>query len=104
MCHLINIAVPGFIRVASKKIEKIQKYQDLARELCKIWQVPDATSWWVKTTVPFNVRFGWKLNVKLVNSVEKFFSVDLHWYVIHCHTVSTERLECLFVCLWLAAI
>ncbi len=39
MCHLIDIAQPGDIRVAKKETEKIQKYQDLARELCKIWQV-----------------------------------------------------------------
>ena len=39
MCHLIDIAVPGDTRVASKEMEKIEKYQDLARELRKIWQV-----------------------------------------------------------------
>ncbi len=39
MCHLIGIAVPGGTRVATKETEKIQKYQDLARELCQIWQV-----------------------------------------------------------------
>ncbi len=39
MCHHINIAVPGDIRVATKETETIQKYQYLARELRKIWQV-----------------------------------------------------------------
>ena len=39
MCHLIDIAVPGDSRVASKENEKVQKYQDLARELHKLWQV-----------------------------------------------------------------
>ena len=39
MCHLIDIAVPGDSRVASKENEKVQKYQDLARELRKLWQV-----------------------------------------------------------------
>ncbi len=39
MCHLIDIPVPGDIRIALKETEKIQKYQDLARELRKIWQV-----------------------------------------------------------------
>ena len=39
MCHLIDIAVPGDSRVASKENEKVQKYQDLARELPKLWQV-----------------------------------------------------------------
>ncbi len=31
--------MPDDIRVAKKETEKIQKYQDLARELRKIWQV-----------------------------------------------------------------
>ena len=39
MCHLIDIAVPGDSRVAVKENEKVQKYQDLARELRKLWQV-----------------------------------------------------------------
>ena len=39
MCHLIDIAVPGDSRVEAKEIEKVQKYQDLARELRKLWQV-----------------------------------------------------------------
>ena len=37
MCYLIDIAVPGDIWVASKENEKVQKYQDLAREL--LWQI-----------------------------------------------------------------
>ena len=42
MQHPFNIAVPGDIHVmvASKEMDKIfKKYQDLARELCQIWQV-----------------------------------------------------------------
>ena len=39
MCHLIDIAVPGDSRVEVKENEKVQKYQDLARELRKLWQV-----------------------------------------------------------------
>ena len=39
MFHLIDIAVLGDSRVASKENEKVQKYQDLARELRKLWQV-----------------------------------------------------------------
>ena len=36
----IDIAVPGIIRVASKLLVlKVKKYQDLAWELHKIWQV-----------------------------------------------------------------
>ena len=36
MCHLIDIAVPGDSRVEAKENEKVQKYQDLARELRKL--------------------------------------------------------------------
>ena len=39
MCHIIDIAVPGDSRVESMENEKVQKYQDLARELRKLWQV-----------------------------------------------------------------
>ena len=38
-CQLIDIAVPGDSRVALKEKEKVQKYQDLARELRKLWKV-----------------------------------------------------------------
>ena len=38
MCHLIDIAVLGDSRVALKENEKVQKYQDLAREHLKLWQ------------------------------------------------------------------
>ena len=38
-CYLINIAEPTDSRVESKEKEKIQKYQDLARELWKLWKV-----------------------------------------------------------------
>ena len=39
MCHLIDIAVLGDSKVEAKENEKVQKYQDLARELRKLWQV-----------------------------------------------------------------
>ena len=35
---LIDIAVPGDGRVKDKEKEKVEKYQDLARELRKIWK------------------------------------------------------------------
>ena len=40
MCHLIDIAVPGDSRVASKENWNVQKYmyQDLAREFRKLWR------------------------------------------------------------------
>ena len=38
-CYLVDVAVPGDSRVESKEKEKIHKYQDLARELRKLWKV-----------------------------------------------------------------
>ena len=37
ICKIIDFAVPFDSRVDSKEVEKIEKYQDLARELRKIW-------------------------------------------------------------------
>jgi len=36
-CQIIDFAVPYDTRVDEKEKEKIQKYQDLARELKKLW-------------------------------------------------------------------
>ena len=38
-CKIIDFAVPGDIRIEEKEKEKIEKYQDLRRELQKIWNV-----------------------------------------------------------------
>ena len=38
-CKIIDFAVPGDSRVEEKEKEKIEKYQDLGRELHKIWNV-----------------------------------------------------------------
>ena len=37
ICKIIDFAVPYDSRVDAKEMEKIEKYQDLARELKKIW-------------------------------------------------------------------
>ena len=37
-CNIINFAVPGDSRIEEEK-EKIEQYQDLRRELQKIWNV-----------------------------------------------------------------
>ena len=37
--HIIDVAVPGDAKVALKEKEKIDKYQDLAKELRKLWKV-----------------------------------------------------------------
>ena len=38
-CQIINIAVPGDSKIEEKEKDKIEKYQDLGRELQKIWNV-----------------------------------------------------------------
>ena len=38
-CKIIDFAVPGNIRIEEKEKEKIEKHQDLRRELQKIWNV-----------------------------------------------------------------
>ena len=39
VCQIVDIAVPGDCRVEIKEDEKIEKYQDLAREISKLWKV-----------------------------------------------------------------
>ena len=38
-CKIIDFAVPGDSRIEEKEKEKIEKYQDLGRELKKLWNV-----------------------------------------------------------------
>ena len=38
-CKIIDFAVPGDSRIEEKEKDKIEKYQDLGRELRKIWNV-----------------------------------------------------------------
>ena len=38
-CKIIDIAVPGDSKIEEKEKDKIEKYQDLRRELQKIWNV-----------------------------------------------------------------
>jgi hypothetical protein len=38
-CTVIDIAVPGDCRVASKESQKIEKYHDIAREIRRLWKV-----------------------------------------------------------------
>ena len=39
ICKIIEFAVPGDSRVEEKEKDKIEKYQDLGREIHKIWNV-----------------------------------------------------------------
>ena len=38
-CEIIDFGVPGDSRLEEKEKDKIEKYQDLGRELQKIWKV-----------------------------------------------------------------
>ena len=38
-CKITHFAVPGGSRIEEKKKDKIEKYEDLGRELQKIWNV-----------------------------------------------------------------
>ena len=38
-CHIIDVAIPGDARIVTKQEEKIDKYQDLAREIRSLWKV-----------------------------------------------------------------
>ena len=38
-CKIIDFAVPGDSRIEEKEKDKIEKYQDLGRELQKTWNV-----------------------------------------------------------------
>ena len=38
-CKIIDFAIPGDGRIEEKEKDKIEKYQDLGRELHKIWNV-----------------------------------------------------------------
>ena len=39
ICEIIDFEVPGDSRIEKKEKDKIEKYQDLRRELQKIWNV-----------------------------------------------------------------
>ena len=38
-CKIFDFAVPGDSRIEEKEKDKIEKYQDLGRELQKIWNI-----------------------------------------------------------------
>ena len=41
VCAIIDVAIPGDIRVCEKETEKVEKYQDLRREIAKIWKMKE---------------------------------------------------------------
>ena len=38
-CYIIDVAVPGDVRIAEKETEKIEKYDELKREVERLWKV-----------------------------------------------------------------
>ena len=38
-CHIIDVAIPEDSGVKEKEAEKVERYQDLARELRRMWEV-----------------------------------------------------------------
>ena len=38
-CYIIDVAVPGDVRIAEKEMEKIEKYDELKREVERLWNV-----------------------------------------------------------------
>ena len=38
-CYIIDFAVPGDVRIAEKEMEKIEKYDELKREVERLWKV-----------------------------------------------------------------
>ena len=38
-CNIIDIAVPGDAGIVEKEKEKVEKYQDLRREVARLWNV-----------------------------------------------------------------
>ena len=38
-CVIIDVAIPGDCRIREKEIEKIEKYQNLKRELKRLWSL-----------------------------------------------------------------
>ena len=42
-CAIIDIAIPGDIRVSEKEKEKIERYQELKREIKRMWNIRSIT-------------------------------------------------------------
>ena len=62
-CKIIDFEVPGDSRIEEKKKDKIEKYQDLGRELQKIWNVKvKIISLLVGSLGAISKQFGNRLN------------------------------------------
>ena len=71
-CKIIDFAVLGDSRIEEKEKDKIEKYQDLGRELQKIWNVKVKIIQLVVGSLgPIPKQFGNRLNV-LQQEEDKF--------------------------------
>ena len=68
--QIIDVAIPGDARVELKEKEKIDKYQDLAKELRKPWKV--------KTRVVPIVNIGALRTIPIKELVGQLESIGVH--------------------------
>ena len=55
-CHIIDVAIPADSRVKEKEAEKVEKYQILARELRRMWEVKTKVVLGALETVPLRLK------------------------------------------------
>ena len=76
-CVIINVAIPGDCWIREKEIEKIEKYQNLKRELNRLWSlrkieavpvVVEALMYINKGFIRWMDTLGIKLNVGMVQN------------------------------------
>ena len=73
-CVIIDIAVPGDIRTQMKD-EKIKKYEDLKREISKLWSVQT-------TVIPIIIGALGTITDRLTS-----FLTHLSWPWLECHSL-----------------
>ena len=57
-CNIIDIAVPGDAGIVEKEKEKVEKYQDLRREVVRLWDVKaKVVLLWLVREVPAHPTF-----------------------------------------------
>ena len=57
-CNIIDIAVPGDAGIVEKEKEKVEKYQDLRREVVRLWDVKaKVVLLWLVREVPAHPNF-----------------------------------------------
>ena len=59
-CHITNLAIPKDSGVKEKEAEKVEKYQNLARELRRMWDVKTKVVLGTLGTVPLRLKSNLK--------------------------------------------